>query len=50
MGKRSGFLGLIGLLYAIAWAPTRSAAADADATPQLSEIIVTATMIALPET
>ena len=50
MGKRSVFLGLIGLLCAIAWAPPRSAAApDTDGSSQLSEIIVTATLRAVPE-
>jgi iron complex outermembrane receptor protein len=49
VGKRSVFLGLVGLLCAIAWDPPRSAAADTDATPQLSEIIVTATLRAVPE-
>ena len=48
MGKRSVFLGLVGLLCAIAWDPPRSAAADTDATPQLSEIVVTATLRAVP--
>jgi iron complex outermembrane recepter protein len=50
VGKRSVFLGLIGLLCAITSGPPRSAAAaDTEGTPQLSEIIVTATLRALPE-
>jgi iron complex outermembrane receptor protein len=50
VGKRSVFLGLIGLLCASASAPPRSAAAaDTEGTPQLSEIIVTATLRAVPE-
>ena len=49
MGNRSIFLSLIGLLYVISAPPRSAAAADTGPTPQLSEIVVTATMRAVPE-